>query len=726
MGISFGNFSGTKPNRVNGRVKDEQYHLDYAQWCTTSGLNHSLHDPWVERTRRNKRFYKNDQWEPEDISVFLNDNSNQPLQRIRMGINQIRPMVEQYRGNSIFLQINASAKNISPFAIRRRDMELEKKFFQTDTATEFPDSGQRIRQVDQTIGRDRGETQRIFENLYVDQYTEAINVLLQNIASRNKFKEEKQMEVAIDLAFSGLAAQEYVSEGSHFQWNTIESEYMILDRSAKKTNFRDSSFVGYWKPMDPAYIAEKWQLEQEVISSMDETVRNVRSQISTSGFNLSYESHLIPVFTMYWIDSDKQEYGYVIDAYGSTRLEPINYVFPGDKEARYTSEDVVDPPDTKRAKILFGNKKSKSIYTQSVRYCKFITVESISGVGGKQKDIALEWGLIPYQEVSLSDPLNSKLPIKMTAWAMVDGDVFSPLDDAIDPQRFVNRVISATEQTINTSGGKGIVIDEDSVEDGMMEEVERNVKNGAPIRVRSRGKGITNTVGNYDTTPGRTAYDMFGIVPVIKSLVDSSTGQNEALRGESTGSDQLVGVTEILLQRGSLMQQPFYYAITNLFLQMYEASATAGKMNYIDNEEELVDFTGDDNGRIIKLSKDMINEDMAVYIEQENDEKALIKSADSMLMSLLQLQLIDDVFFSNMIGRSTPNKLFSELRKYIKLKQESNSIGAEQQENTNKELINQQNQAVQQERADEKQSEALKATVEMRGQSLQHSDVAES
>ncbi len=70
---------------------------------------------------------------------------------------------------------------------------------------------------------------------------------------------------------------------------------------------------------------------------------------------------------------------------------------------------------------------------------------------------------------------------------------------------------------------------------------------------------------------------MFNIIDIMKNHVQDTTGVNEALKGESTGSDQLVGVTQLMIQRGSLMQEPFYNAISQVFLQSYQAIATVEK-----------------------------------------------------------------------------------------------------------------------------------------------------
>ena len=55
------------------------------------------------------------------------------------------------------------------------------------------------------------------------------------------------------------------------------------------------------------------------------------------------------------------------------------------------------------------------------------------------------------------------------------------------------------------------------------------------------------------------------------------------MTGTQGGSDVLVGVIEAQIQRGSLVQEPFYWALTSILRQAYEHMATVGKAIYHDN-----------------------------------------------------------------------------------------------------------------------------------------------
>jgi hypothetical protein len=253
-----------KPNRIKTKNKntDKTYHLDYAKWCVSNGFSKE-HSEWLHRIKRNKDFYKNNQWvEDEDVEVFLKDSSGNDRNRIKMTNNLIRPMVEQYRGNAIILKINASASNISPLSVSRRTQLLEEKIFKTRLADQFPEVGELMRENDGSIGKDEAETETIFENLYVDEYVSKINALLRFSKNLNDFQ-SKQVHVAQNLALSGLIAMEAFEHGGHQRFRVIESEDVYWDRDARKPDLSDAAFCGYMNPYDPSYIMERWQVSSE-------------------------------------------------------------------------------------------------------------------------------------------------------------------------------------------------------------------------------------------------------------------------------------------------------------------------------------------------------------------------------------------------------------------------------------------------------------------------------
>lgn len=675
-----------KPNRLDSekypnKDTNKEYHLNYAKWAITSSQT-SQHASWLARIKINKEFYKGDQWTfDEDIETFLNDGTGQVRNRIKMVHNTIRPMVEQFRGNASILKINATAKSISKLSVNRRDLALSVKLFETDLAREFPGLGNIMKANDAAIGENIQETTQIFENLYVDMYVKQMNSLMKYVKELNDL-DKTQIKSAQNLALSGLVAMEAFEHGGHQRYREIESEDFFWDTDARRLDLTDAAYMGYVNPMDVSMILERYQLNQadaQAIEAYASTSNDTTAYADTANTR-EYKTNRMPVYKVFWRDTQRIEYGYVEDEYGYPYLTKINHKEPGEEEPRYTDADLMTPPDSAKNRRLFKKgKKKRLLYLDSVRSCTFIPGEVVgksqkakeAANNDKSYDIVLEYGMEDNQETDYYDLSNVKFPIKVETWGYVDGEVFSPLDDAINPQRFINRILSVTEQTINNSGGQSVIIDEDAIDPNSQDQIYADIQQGKPITVRTKGKGVPNTVGNYDATPKAGVYNMFNIIPTIKQMIQDTSGVNEALKGESTGSDQLVGVTELLIQRGSLMQEPFYSAITNLYVQLYQHTATVGKRMYIDNERELAVMIGDEGVEILQMAKDMRNEDFRVFVTRENDDITLKNQANQMLDVFLEKQLIDDKVYANLYNRSTPDDVTMALRSQAGLRIEA-------------------------------------------------------
>ena len=727
-----------KPNRLDkdrypNKDTNEEYHLDYAKWAW-GAANDYRHQEWIEKTVINKRFYKGDQWiEDEDLEAFLKDSTGEQRNRIKVIHNIVRPMVEQYRGNAIRLKINATARSVSKMAITRKDEALAEQIFKTEVSNEFEEVGEALRANDQSIGRDEAETTAIFENLYVDQYSIMINRLLRYVSNLNKF-ENQQVRISENLALSGLGVNRAFQHGGHQRYRVVESDEFWFDRDAREKDLTDASFMGTQEPMDPALIFEKWE------NIPDEQKRYIENYVSENSEGImqstingrAWNQSRVPVVSAYWRDTEKYKYGWVLDENGYELLTKIDYVYPGEDEARYTDKDVIDPPESPKNKRLFKKKNTRNMYVDVLRYAVFIPGEAIATEAQKSNpehrynDILLEFGLDDYQETSMLDISNVKFPFKCSTWGYVDGEVFSPVDDAINPQRLINRVLSVAESQLNNAGGSGPVIDESTIGSQDIDEIRTSINQGDAITLHTKGKGIPNSIGQYDASPSAGTYKMFDMIPIMENMLKTTTGINEGLSGQSTGSDQLVGVTELMIQRGSLMQEPFYAALADVFLQMYQHTATVGKRFYIDNERELAIAVGDDGLDILKLAKDMRNEDFRTFIKRENVDTILTSQANQMLGLFFELQLIDKATYANLYDRSTPEEVTFEMRKRMGEQQELQRRQAQEDQAMNQQMQAQEQQMMQQQQAQEQQMMQQQQAQDEQGRLFQRAERLEN
>lgn len=669
-----------RPNRFDkAGITDEQYHTDFARYCIFDAYT-SQHTEFINNTKRNKRFYKGDQWFlEEDTEAFFKDDTGQDRNRIKVVQNIIRPMVEQYRGNAIRMQFNARVKSISPMAINRREKKLAKLRFFTDVANQNPAFKEAISKR-APIGNNKAETEQIFQNLYVDDYVVRMNYLLQWVANKNRLSQPiKQVRIAENLGLSGLGVMEMYEHAGDQVFDIVESEEFFFDRSAKSPDLTDAEYMGKCQLMLPSQIYERWgeNLTDAQRKGIDAYARQFKREPSVYSLNTNAASGgKVPVYYTYWKDTVKFEYGYVTDEYGYPYLTKINYIEDGEAAPRYTDKDLIPVGQlTPRQKMVLRGKSKTNMYLDVLRRCVFIPKEltaTIRDESDKLKhDIALEYGLSPYQETDNLEIANVKFPFKCYTWGYIDGEILSPVDDAINPQRFINRIMSVAENQINNSRGSGTVYDRSAVDPLTGEdEMLRNMNQSKPVGVNAKGRGIQNVIGQYDSTVKQGTMVMFDIVNVMASYVQKTTGVNEALKGESTGSDQLVGVTQLLIQRGSLMQEPFYNAISEILLQCYESIATVGKRIYADNERDLSIQVGDDGVETFKIAKDMKLEDFRCFVKRDNLDEILINAGNSMLLTFKELGMMDDARIANLWQRSTPDDVAAALRQVSKDKSE--------------------------------------------------------
>jgi hypothetical protein len=227
------------------------------------------------------------------------------------------------------------------------------------------------------------------------------------------------------------------------------------------------------------------------------------------------------------------------------------------------------------------------------------------------------------------------------------------------------------ENQVNNSGGVNLAYDGSMLDpQGGESEFLQNIKDGKPVKFLAKGRGMQNAVMPYDNTVKQGTLGLIGLADQIQGQIQSSTGVNEALTGGQVEADQLVGVTQLMIQRGSLVQEPFYNAIRELFMQQFQSIAVLGKKIYCDNERELSMATGDEGVAVFKITKGMNSEDFSVFVKFANTNDELAAAANQELLQFKQLGMLDDKRIAQLWGRSSPDDVASALRSFAKEKEE--------------------------------------------------------
>lgn len=658
MSYMFSN-NRVRPNKLQGK-KDKKYHSDYAKFCLST-MDNFIYRRYINRCLVNWSFFKggDGQWIfDEDVESFFLDESGDVRNRLKWTKNVIKPMVQQYVGNAIRMDYTAKASCISDFVINKREEELSKLKRAEIIAQEFPEFEEKLKN-ENPIGDTPLETEEMFRNMFVGEYEESINNLLAFIAEDVDLDSIK-VQLSRNLALCGMGIYKGFEDNDIYRAECINPLFFGWDMSAQKPDLSDAEYMFEWYYMDSPSIFERYQNLSKKEREAIENYSNVNSKNSMHKFvNNVYTipGSKIPVYEVYWKDVEKRDYGWVEDEYGYPYYTMIN-----ESGSKYTDKDLIKPPTDKHQGEM-GNKKKHTIYVDIMRYCTFIPQEEI---GQEMGDIVLDFGVMPYQEKNLYDPANVKFPYKCYTWVYDRGEVLTPLDDVIDPQRFLNRTISVIESQMANMRGSGTVISKSAVDDRDAEsDVVRNINSSKPIFVDTDRVGsVQNAIGTYGTNIGPGTLQMFQVIQSVQQSIQDVTGVNEAMTGTQGGGDMLVGVVEAQIQRGSLVQEPFYWALTSILKQAYEHMSTVGKAVYFDNPRRLAMIIGDKGLKTVTITEDDLLQDYRVFVDRTESKGQAEQKGDQLLFTLLQAGLIDAPTFSNLLGRATPERVASSLREF--------------------------------------------------------------
>ena len=695
-----------KPDGISTaeKDKDDVYSAQYGRWCVGNGFNVFERVDHMNRIEINRNFYgANKQWSfDEDINVFLRDSNMNETNRIKVEMNMVQIMGNQYIGNVKNMNFTARATSFSPLVKTRKEDKLVEMLYWTSIAqNSTPDFAQYIKKKF-PIGQDEDETQAIFENVYVDHSIKAINGLLRYSEVVNKFDERKKF-LTEQLFLTGAAIMKpYIANGEYL-FKPILTERFFFDRTAIEYDLADADYMGDWDYLLSTDIYERYDLEEESKQKLEEFIRS-RSIIGTY-------NNKIATFNVCWRDCVKTDYGYVKDEQGNVGLERINFTHEFEEKPRYTDDDCINLSECTPWQLdVLGKKKTakgkakKSVTADQWRYCTFIPAEIlglpvIAENKSRQADIVLDYGILPFQENDIYNSLNIVPPYKVNFYILEHGDVYSPVDIVINPQRIANRVMSVFENIINNSGASGFVYDKDMVEDE--EELMRNVKEGKPVGIRTKGMGIPNATGKYDNTPSTGATNLSNIAQIFLSTIEKISGINDTMKGQNNNSQALVGVTQLMLERGSVIQQRFYESLEQLYKSCYQAIATSGKRLYCEQKKKLINIVGDSDTEIITIDPEMKLEDIRVSIKRVANPESERQNIDQQLLPMfMQLGLLDQLTFANLVGRASMDDMFEAIRKFAKIKDEQQRQAAAVQSQ-----MAQQQQAAQQQQMQQAQGQ---------------------
>jgi len=658
-----------KPNRLTDK-KDKIYHTKFARWVIWNGMG----TKWAEHQARivtNTNFYSpNKQWYlEEDVEGFLRDVTGQTNNRVKAEINMIQIMGNQYVGNANRMSINCRATSFSPLSKTRKEEALAELLYWQGVSENSPQEYKDYLKKKMPIGESQEETTKIFNNLYVDNYVKSINGLLRYGEAVNNF-EGRRKTIAESIIIGGLATMKPVVSANDYRFKQTWPDRFFFDRNALEYDLSDANYMGEFIYAIPTDIYESCP---SLTYGEIDRIENYLSNNQTNG--------RIRVFTSYWRDILSATYGYVRDEFGQISLQRINSNDDYGTPVKYTDKDVVDVSDlTPYQRGVVGKNKGKAkkeVYCDQWRFCRFVPFELVPGIDGGS-DVVLEYGVVPFQEPNVYSLDNMMPPFKTNFYMYLFGDVYSPVDIAINPQRLANRIISVLENVMNNTPLSGVMYDVDDLGDEDEADALNKIKQGMPLPMRGKGMPIQNKIAMYGVTSSPATERLASAAQIFLNSIETITGVNSAMKGQTEGQDQLVGVMQLMIKRGTVTQERFYDAIQDIFKQMYQNMCTSAKRFYIQNKSVLMSAVGDEAADVIELSDGMNNEEFRVTVKRSlapDDER---KAVDSLALQFYQAQLLDREHLTNVLGRGTEDDLWQAVREYGRIATEAEKMQQQQ------------------------------------------------
>lgn len=653
-----------RPNRIKVKNKSEQYHVDYARWIL-SCVSMSTQTSFIYKSLINWAFYKGNQWMfHEDLDAFLMDESGESRNRIKFVQNIIRPFVEFYRGSAIRMDISARAFSISSQSIDRRELARAKLDAVYEMYRKSPEEFKGFFREKFLVGDSAQENEEIFNNTYKDQFEEEVNDIISYLADKNDL-EDKKVQMVKHVVLDGIGVMKEYERFGNQVVEVIDPRRFIYDNSAKQDDLKDSEYMGDWKLASLSDICE----ECPSISMIDIKRLEKASSINAmytglhnlASFEYNHSNGKIPVYCLEWRDIESDTFGAVINDNGVPELAIIN----NDKISAYTNKDLIKVKDLKQYakdnfwidKVLKGDNKTEVKY-DIIRFIKFIPAEYI----GDKDDFVLDYGLKEYEPKYSYNYKNPDWSYKVKCWSYDNGEILSPLDDLISPQRFLNRMLSMGESHINNTRGSNIIYDKTTIDQqGGEQELLRNINLGKPVGIDG---AVNNSIGSYTNQIGTGTIQLFDIAKGMETAAKNIIGGGDSLMGQGGAYRASATVNNQNLNQGTTMQEPVFYCLHKVIVDIYESFANRGRRILSANQNTLCVVAGEKGMKTIILTRDYDLEEFRMRVERANNPGQERQQANEQLLALFQAKLISQEIFAKYYNKATLNQIGAAIREY--------------------------------------------------------------
>jgi hypothetical protein len=653
------------------------------------------------------------------VREFLGDENN-PTGRMAWKYAVFQPMHTRLVGAGDGVSVSAKATSWSSNLQTRKEAALYDRLLKSQLAQmgEPLDAAMAA----QGVSPDERREEELHENLWTDPYEKAVTNLITAMGKRQNLS-RKQRKVASNIALSGVAAIHQFINGNNIEAEVCEPHEVGWDTTAIRPDFSDGEFVYHSRLMDVDAIAEQFQPSKDKIKALDKWA-NMQSAMFSTMQNPGWPQRKPRVFTVYYKDMQYVERGFVLKD-GEPHYCTINMPDPSRKDGKpeYTDNDLIPPPENEWTVTWTDQewKQKKQVKAvERLRYCTMIPWQYLPGAYTNNQpflkraqtldpsdlahvsltgNMVLESGEYPLQESDPDDKYMVEFPIKFASWMYMGGNAIAPLSCVRDIQGMMNATLSDMLMRMSRAEMPTTVFDHDALAAAGITAAEavRNLKQGRSFSVKSMlVGGVNQAIKTTETGLGPEFYQRFNIIDKLYQMAQNSTGIYDQNFGAPGGEDQLVRVKEMQSRQSGVMLRPFIAAIQDLFEQVHQANAQAGKKFYAARPWALNQMVGNEGERMLIESKEMTNEQFRVETVLTMDAEQRKQDADNMILmqgGYMDRGLLDAKSAADLLGRSLPEAVNEGARQFTRRMAEAQKAMAEQQQQQQQAMMAAQQQA---------------------------------
>ena len=660
--IALGSVEMPDPS-ISWDKKDKKYFNDKAR-NFAARTNGPRIDWFRLQYATNSAFSRGEWGDQEDRQTYMKDGAKQST-KVELSIPLAHPMVMRFVGQAASISISAEAKSVTQYAFHREEAVKYRAIAKAIAAQQGSFVGNATTAAS-GFGQDEDMAATDAVRSFVDPYKKAVNSILTMQERINDYEYLRTANANI-IACSGLFAMHCTREGMRLKWEFMHPYDTAYDTEANRPDMQDGEYAIHFPSVDAGRLSAEYPDQKDLLSAM---ARQATANATEGAQRNGWPDGRCRKMTVYWREPVWCKRGYVLKD-GKPTLVILDMADPDTGEIGYTQADCITPPKNRFTED-WGDKNYHMGFVERICFCTFVpfeytpyAVDTSKKYNGKDcADIVLDYGMYDLQEQLCDEPTKAGLPIKFAAVEYIDGYVMAPMTFAISPQRIINQVASSLVHRMNKAGGQFTWVNPYALPDGVdSSDVTFAAKDGETVELDPGAVGgAQNAVGVIDTGLTNGFYQAWGIIPQIQQIAQAATGIFDSTMGKATGSGQLVGTTELLLQQSNTMMQPFTKCYESGFKQVHQFDVQAGKIFWERHAWALEEQVGEEGLAAIMESKEMSMERFRVFVEITVNSSQLMAATDTMITEFFKLGWLDDVAATKLGGRSYPADVWEASR----------------------------------------------------------------